>query len=61
MPTAKSATKLALNLIEFIISEDLMQTVVSVYGNTQFRLKSMPSSMVAALKLRFRSIFALCL
>ena len=50
MSTAKTATKLALNLIEFIIPEDLMKTGVSVYGNAQFRLKSMPSNMVAALK-----------
>ena len=37
--SAKTTSKLALNLVEFIIPEDMVKSGVSVYGNSQHKTR----------------------
>ena len=48
--SAKTIFKLALNLVEFIVPESLIKSGVSVYENSQHKLREMPDNIVQALK-----------
>ena len=48
--SGKTVVKLALNLVEFIIPTELVNKGMSVYGNTQYKLKPLPDNIIQALK-----------
>ena len=48
--SVKTVKKLALNLTKFIVPDSLLQTDVSVYGNSQYKLQPLPENTILDLK-----------